>query len=875
MTPRLLLCRCRFLLSAAVLLGAALPARAATHRLYDGITAFVPNPEGKAFTVTLDVRDINIFETGPRELLCKVYDPDGQPVVRKVIADDGVVSQAFLPPMGAWDHEAWYYTYCYQKGTQPMIRWSAFSAPDRLGSVAKRTFRFPIAAGKKGVYRILVVGCIDHYVTLTLDPDLPAAVAGHPDWLHGHGEQWKKSHVYVPRGAKGLHVMLAEYDLPRTRKLKVAGPDGAILYEGSAAGGFTKAEISFAKPGQYDDQVLTVETSAGKGDFLLGLKLRFDKDAEVTQRGERAVTAALAPDAATARAAQNGAIYHDGRLLWHGYQVRLHDWLKKLKPADFEVKDAAGKPADPAPGNPAAKGALAELPTRPGFLPVNGPYWQPTLCDRIMHHYPAHKNRAALNVAVRDLAAGLRSIGPNDHVAVAVGGSFANMAYEFSNYAWHYWRPAWRILQHSDAPDDLKALVKEAFLVAGDRLAFCRTWERVNGNAYAQVLAALRYCHEGTADPIQKELFDVYWQRFTTGGWGERAGVGPSGPIQEGFAYSFHYGSYMLTTWQAILADLKDERFQKVHDKARLYYSYALSEEVPAGPWSARTHFPPHWQIEKDGPFAWKGLPGPDFTVSVNGADEWFAARRKNYYALTYHGRLSPKWETNAHPGQSGYGGGMLCQLHVPGKGPVLASTLNGAYGEGMDPSLWRNFHLHTLVGTTADGRPLVAGDSEHFDARLQDGKVTSSGPVRDSTVEVIRSFTFGPGDITCTVQLKETAANELLSLWLKNELRGKVSEAYEMLPFFAKQKPLPGKNAEDTLIRLSDGPKDLGPLTKDAATARTIRVDRGGFGVVIDLDQPRPVLRGPNNTLLIKLIDQPAPASKIGLSYCLTPFGN
>ena len=121
-----------------------------THRLQDGITAFVNNADGKDFTVKLTVRDINIFETGPREVLVKVYDPDGKPVVRKVIPDDGVVSKAFLPPIGAWDHEAWYYAYCYMKGTQPMIRWSAFSEPDRLASVAKRDFTFADQGRQEG-----------------------------------------------------------------------------------------------------------------------------------------------------------------------------------------------------------------------------------------------------------------------------------------------------------------------------------------------------------------------------------------------------------------------------------------------------------------------------------------------------------------------------------------------------------------------------------------------------------------------------------------------------------------------------------------------------------------------------------------------------
>src|SRR5215204_1071276 len=171
-----------WILSALVALAVASSSLAqSTHRLQDGITAFVHNADGKDFNVHLTIRDINLFETGPRELLVKVYDPAGTPVVRKVIPDDGVVSKAFLPPIGAWDHEAWYYAYCYMKGTQPMIRWSAFSEPDRLASVAKRDFAFPVKGGKKGIYRVLIVGCIDHYVTLKIDPALPHAFAGHPD----------------------------------------------------------------------------------------------------------------------------------------------------------------------------------------------------------------------------------------------------------------------------------------------------------------------------------------------------------------------------------------------------------------------------------------------------------------------------------------------------------------------------------------------------------------------------------------------------------------------------------------------------------------------------------------------------------------------
>lgn len=846
-----------------------------THRLNDGITAFVNNADGRDFTVRLTVRDLNLFETGPREVLVKVYDPEGRAVVRKVIPDDGVSSRAFLPPLGAWDHEAWYYAYVYQKGTQPMIRWSAFSAPDRLASLAKREFDFPVKGGQKGVYRVLVVGCIDHYLTLRIDPKLPYAVGGHPDWLHGHGEQWRKAFVYVPRGSQGLFAMFAEYDMPRRRQFLVRGPDGKELLASKPGQIFWRDQINFPKPGAFDDQLLTVEVSPGPDDFLLGLKFRLARDPEVNHRGERIAPAVLAPDEATAKAVRGGAIYHDGLVFWHGFQVRLHDWLKKLPPADLEVKDAKGQPASPAPGYlKTAKGKEPPgLPSRPGFIPLNGPHWRPPLSDVIMHHYPAHKNRAALNVAIRDLHAGLRSIGANDHVGVAVGGPFANLAYEFGNYAWHYWRPAWRILQQSDAPDEVKAILREAFLVAGDRLAFCRTWERVNGNAFALVPTALRYCHEATRDPLQKELFETYWHRFVSGGWGDRVGVGPSGPVQEGFAYAYHYGSYVLTTYQSILADLPDERFQKVHDGLRRWFSYTLADEnVAAGPWSARTHHYPQWKIETDGPFAWKGLPGPDFTETVNGANEWFAARRKNYYALTYHGRLSPKWESNAHPGQSGYGGGMLCQLQIPGKGLVLASTLNGSYGEGMDISQWREFHLHTLAGTQADSTPFVAGDSEHFDAKLEKNQVVSSGEIRNTTLRCRRAFTFGENEIACSVQLDETLDSDLLNLWLKNALRGKVREAVEMIPYLPNQR---GKKAETVVAILDSAGNVVKPLGSEPAEAAALLIDRGGFGVRIYLDRPRSVQRGAKGVLLIRLADKVTPAKDVALSYRLVPFGN
>src|SRR5207249_3080525 len=103
---------------------------------------------------------------------------------------------------------------------------------------------------------------------------------------------------------------------------------------------------------------------------------------------------------------------------------------------------------------------------------------------------------------------------------------------------------------------------------------------------------------------------------------------------------------------------------------------------------------------------------------------------------------------------------------------------------EGMDVSEWRGFHLHTLAGVQADGAPFVAGDSEHDNARLVKTTVTSSGEVRHAPLRCRRTFSFEADHVACSVQLDATADSELLELWLKNRFRGKVREAFEMIPY-------------------------------------------------------------------------------------------
>jgi len=113
-------------------------ADAITLRLYPGAALYINNPEGKDFDVTLDVRDINVYENGPREVLVKIYKPDGTTAAREYIPDDGITGGVFTERLAGWDHQLQYAAIQKMQGLVPTIRSSALSDPARL----TRTYRF-------------------------------------------------------------------------------------------------------------------------------------------------------------------------------------------------------------------------------------------------------------------------------------------------------------------------------------------------------------------------------------------------------------------------------------------------------------------------------------------------------------------------------------------------------------------------------------------------------------------------------------------------------------------------------------------------------------------------------------------------------------
>src|SRR6185312_393637 len=129
------------------------------------------------------------------------------------------------------------------------------------------------------------------------------------------------------------HLAFLEPDQPQSRKFTLAAPDGTKLFDGRAEGGFSQSMIQFDPSGKYDDALLVLDVSDGANDYMIHMTLNssfthldpYDDNFTKEQRGPGAV---LAADEQTARDVCGGAIYYDGQVFWHMFQVRFHDWIK-------------------------------------------------------------------------------------------------------------------------------------------------------------------------------------------------------------------------------------------------------------------------------------------------------------------------------------------------------------------------------------------------------------------------------------------------------------------------------------------------------------------------------------------------------------------
>ncbi|MDP6359691.1 MAG: hypothetical protein QF473_31510, partial [Planctomycetota bacterium] len=308
------------------------------HHLRQGVTFYLPNQSGKSFEIALDIKDINTFCQGPQTMLLKVYAPDGEVLFEEDVPDDGIVEGGYQSAWAGWDHELWARGGIRETGAEPLFRWESFSNPKKLDQLKGTQRKILVRAGKKGVYQVQLAGCDDHFVKFETTPSMKFGALGHPDFVAGHGDQYRESFLYVPeelpfylKNRKDIDVWLIEHSYPRTRALTFYLDGKPLPIEDIV----TKRKNTFLTPGQAlgrgkvsldgipPGSVLKLAIQ-GEGDFLLRIS---------------GLPAILCPDAETARQIAGGLLrIPGGPTVTFPFQRELWDAVKKLKKEDFTVQ---------------------------------------------------------------------------------------------------------------------------------------------------------------------------------------------------------------------------------------------------------------------------------------------------------------------------------------------------------------------------------------------------------------------------------------------------------------------------------------------------------------------------------------------------------
>lgn len=427
--------------------------------------------------------------------------------------------------------------------------------------------KISFTGGKKGIYQVQLAGCDDHFVKVSITPETRFGVLGHPDFIAGHGDQFRESYLYVPElpffltSRKNLEIFLIEHAFPRTRSVQLSR-DGKLLEIENLA---TNEKSTFLTPGQALGQgkvslegipagsVLKM-VIPGKGDFLVRIS---------------GIPAILCPDEETARQIAGGLIQIPaGPTVSFPFQKELWESIKYLKGEDFIVKDFVPgewyKPSaadlrgitaiqwagNLSPGTmdtliPKTNALLQKLQPfdvhefflqMPGidFSNVALYYLYPFKGNKLYHH-PALKNLFTLAIIKRWM--------------YYRGGEVIYEAHELNvayaqGFHWDFWEPVWNMKESLD-PAVLKAFQKGVRRIA-QRMFYANALELVISNGRTTIPLNLYHAYLITGDPKLEALSLRYFRRMMTALDGPHSGWSKTGYFREHFGPDGGYCTYPL-----------------------------------------------------------------------------------------------------------------------------------------------------------------------------------------------------------------------------------------------------------------------------------------------------------------------------------------
>lgn len=185
----------------------------------DNMTFYFFDEQGGGFDLKVAVRDANINMEGPRPAFFFLVDPEGNIVDQKFMKDDGITKNEFVYKDGMGDiwldlrYRAYHRTFS-PNGLPPGKKRSP--KLDDPASIKPRyvTLKAP-ANGKKGVYRLGVSACWDHFITVTPSRKLLEGVHPGQCGLYVHKDQLANgAYLYLPSATQAICFSTTEEVAP-------------------------------------------------------------------------------------------------------------------------------------------------------------------------------------------------------------------------------------------------------------------------------------------------------------------------------------------------------------------------------------------------------------------------------------------------------------------------------------------------------------------------------------------------------------------------------------------------------------------------------------------------------------------------------------
>lgn len=289
----------------------------------EGLIFYMWNDAPEGFGLTLTLRDMKTYHQGERPVKVWVVAPNGDVVADKLIQDEGYVAGHEKYRDGVYDqgqdfrYRSWHRAHSPDGYPEDKQRNPYLETPERL---TPRAFTLSVPAAGVGEYRVVVLATWDHWVSLTPDRPMPAAVhPGHgPLYMHP-GRLEGGAYLYVPEFTEQIGISTTEEIMPFNWSVELLDPQGEVVASTRARRFMNYAIHDPAQRGAVYRLRATGETT-GACLHIEGLPML------------------LAPDRETAELFKGG-VQRDakGRISFHPFQRTLYRWADSLTVEDLAV----------------------------------------------------------------------------------------------------------------------------------------------------------------------------------------------------------------------------------------------------------------------------------------------------------------------------------------------------------------------------------------------------------------------------------------------------------------------------------------------------------------------------------------------------------